>query len=43
VADPGRPAASAFLEQAEARWPVETRERGVVSIHRLRVGGAAAR
>jgi predicted nicotinamide N-methyase len=43
VADPGRPAASAFLEQAEVRWPVETRERGVVSIHRLRLGAAAAR
>jgi predicted nicotinamide N-methyase len=40
VADPGRPAASAFLEQAEARWPVETRERGVVTIHRLRPGAA---
>jgi predicted nicotinamide N-methyase len=38
VADPGRPAASAFLEEAEARWPVETRVRGVVSIHRLRLG-----
>jgi predicted nicotinamide N-methyase len=38
VADPGRPAASAFLEQAEARWSVETRVRGVVSIHRLRPG-----
>ena len=40
VADPGRPAASAFLAQAEARWPVETRERGVVSIHRLRPGAS---
>jgi predicted nicotinamide N-methyase len=40
VADPGRPAASAFLEQADARWPVETRQRGVVSIHRLRPGAA---
>ena len=40
MADPGRPAASAFLEQAEARWPVETRERGVVSIHRLRPGAS---
>jgi predicted nicotinamide N-methyase len=40
VADPGRPAASAFLEQAEACWPVETRERGVVTIHRLRPGAA---
>jgi predicted nicotinamide N-methyase len=38
VADPGRPAASAFLEEAEARWPVETRVRGVVRIHRLRLG-----
>jgi predicted nicotinamide N-methyase len=38
VADPGRPAASAFLEQAEARWPVEIRVRGVVSIYRLRPG-----
>ena len=42
LADPGRPAAAAFLEQAEARWPVETRPRGVVSIHRLRPGAAAA-
>jgi predicted nicotinamide N-methyase len=41
VADPGRPAASAFLEMAEARWSVETRMRGVVSIHRLRPGAAA--
>jgi predicted nicotinamide N-methyase len=43
LADPGRPAASAFLEQAEARWQVETRERGVVSIHRLRPGASAGR
>jgi predicted nicotinamide N-methyase len=36
VADPGRPAAEAFLEQAAARgWAVETRTRGVVGIHRL--------
>jgi predicted nicotinamide N-methyase len=42
VADPGRPAAAAFIEQAEARWPVETRRRGVVSIHRLRPAAAAA-
>ena len=41
VADPGRPAAAAFLEQAESRWPVETRVRGVVSVHRLRPGAAA--
>ena len=36
LADPGRPAAGAFLEQASLRWPVETRVRGVVRIHRLR-------
>ncbi|MBD0282737.1 MAG: methyltransferase domain-containing protein [Thermoleophilaceae bacterium] len=35
LADPGRPAAGAFLEQAGRRWPVETRVRGVVRIHRL--------
>jgi predicted nicotinamide N-methyase len=38
VADPGRPAADAFLTQAGRRWPVETRVRGVVRIHRLRLG-----
>jgi predicted nicotinamide N-methyase len=37
LADPGRPAAAAFLEQARSRWSVETRERGVVQIHRLRL------
>ena len=36
LADPGRPAAGAFLEQASRRWPVDTRMRGVVRIHRLR-------
>jgi len=35
VADPGRPAAGAFLEQAERRWRVETSTRGVVRIHRV--------
>ncbi len=36
LADPGRPAAGAFLEQAQRRgWEVETRERGVVTVHRL--------
>ena len=35
LADPGRPAADAFLEQARRRWTVETRVRGVVEIHRL--------
>ena len=39
LADPGRPAAEAFLEQARRRgWLVETRERGVVQLHRLRFG-----
>jgi predicted nicotinamide N-methyase len=41
LADPGRPAAAAFLEEARARWPVETRARGIVSIHRLRPGAGA--
>ncbi len=38
IADPGRPAAGAFVEQAGRRWPVETRVRGVVRIHRLELG-----
>jgi predicted nicotinamide N-methyase len=38
LADPGRPAAEAFVEQAQRRWPVETRLRGVVRIHRLQLG-----
>ncbi len=37
LADPGRPAADAFLEQAHRRWTVGTRERGIVQIHRLRL------
>ena len=36
LADPGRPAAGAFLEQASGRWPVDTSVRGVVRIHHLR-------
>ena len=36
LADPGRPAAAAFLEQARRRWQLETRVRGVVQVHRLR-------
>ena len=36
LADPGRSAAGAFLEQARRRWPVETRLRGLVRIHRVR-------
>ena len=35
IAEPGRPAADAFLEQANRLWNVETRVRGVVRIHRL--------
>ncbi len=36
IAEPGRPAADAFLEEAGRRqWKVETRVRGVVRIHRL--------
>jgi predicted nicotinamide N-methyase len=38
LADPGRPAAAAFVEQAARRWRVETRVRGVVRLHRLRFG-----
>jgi predicted nicotinamide N-methyase len=37
LADPGRPASDAFLDQAARRWRVETRVRGVVRIHRLRL------
>ena len=37
LADPGRPAAGAFLEEASHRWAVDTRVRGVVRIHRLRL------
>ena len=38
LADPGRPAAEAFIEQAGRRWPVETRVRDVVRVHRLQLG-----
>ena len=39
LADPGRPAADAFLEEARRRgWGVETTGRGVVQIHRLQLG-----
>ena len=36
LADPGRPAAAAFVEQAGRRWTVETCVRDVVRVHRLR-------
>jgi predicted nicotinamide N-methyase len=39
LADPGRPPAAAFLDEAGRRgWGVETRVRGVVQIHRLQPG-----
>jgi predicted nicotinamide N-methyase len=38
LADPGRPAAGAFVEQAGRRWRVETRVRDVVRVHRLQLG-----
>jgi predicted nicotinamide N-methyase len=33
LADPGRPAADAFLAEARRRWPVATQVTGVVNIH----------
>jgi predicted nicotinamide N-methyase len=38
LADPGRPGAGAFMEEADRRWRVETSVRGVVSVHRLQLG-----
>ena len=38
LADPGRPAADAFVEKASRRWGVETRVRDVVRLHRLQLG-----
>jgi predicted nicotinamide N-methyase len=38
LADPGRPAAGVFVEQARRRWTVETRVREVVRVHRLQLG-----
>jgi predicted nicotinamide N-methyase len=38
LADPGRPAANAFIEEARRRgWRVDTRRRDIVRIHRLRL------
>jgi predicted nicotinamide N-methyase len=37
LADPGRPAAGAFMEEAGRRWTLETRVRDVVSLHRLQL------
>jgi predicted nicotinamide N-methyase len=39
IADPGRPAAGAFLEQTRQWWSVETISSDPVSIHRLRFSG----
>jgi predicted nicotinamide N-methyase len=36
VADPGRPTAAAFVEEAKRRWRVDTSTRGVVEVHRIR-------
>ena len=38
VADPGRPAAEAFMEQATRRWQIETHVDGVVQLHRIQLG-----
>jgi predicted nicotinamide N-methyase len=38
LADPGRAPAAEFLEQATRLWPLETRIRGVVWLHRLTLG-----
>jgi predicted nicotinamide N-methyase len=37
LADPGRPGAGAFLEEAGRRWSVETSVRDVIRIHRLQL------
>lgn len=37
LADPGRPAADAFLERAGRRWSIETHVRDVVRVRRLRL------
>jgi predicted nicotinamide N-methyase len=37
LADPGRPAADAFIEEARRRgWDIDTRRNGVIDVHRLR-------
>ncbi len=38
LADPSRPTCDVFLEQArERKWAIETTERGVINLHRLRL------
>jgi predicted nicotinamide N-methyase len=39
LADPGRPAAEAFLGEAQHRWAVDTRRCGVVAIHQIDLAG----
>lgn len=41
IADPGRPAAEAFLEQAAERWTIETHARGEIGVHHLTKAPAA--
>jgi predicted nicotinamide N-methyase len=43
LADPGRPPAGEFLEQAAGHWSVDTRVRDVVRIHRLEPATASRR
>jgi predicted nicotinamide N-methyase len=43
LADPGRPAADAFVDQVGSRWSIETRVRDVVRVHRLELGAAVGR
>ena len=43
LADPGRSATDAFLEQASSRWPIEVRIRGVVRLYRLQFFGDTGR
>ena len=40
LADPGRPAAEAFLARARKKWSIETSVRGVVRVHRLQPNGS---
>jgi predicted nicotinamide N-methyase len=42
IADPGRPAGAAFMDQVEGRWSVKTNWQGVVSVNRLRLIEPAA-
>jgi predicted nicotinamide N-methyase len=42
IADPSRPAAGAFFEQAERHWSVEASVHDVITIYRLRLGPPAA-